>query len=136
METAGKPKGQGLKLAAMIGGATAMLAVLFFFAPEEYSFYPRCLLHTLTGLQCPGCGGLRAAHQLLHGNVVAAFHYNPLLVLLSPLLAVFFIATIGRETTARPVPRLFKHPAWIWVLVGLLVAYGIIRNLPLLRSGG
>ena len=119
----------------MIGGATALLAVLFFFAPDEYSFYPRCLLHTLTGLQCPGCGGLRAAHQLLHGNVVAAFHYNPLLVLLSPLLAAFVIAAVAREKTGRPVPRLFKHPAWIWVLVGLLVAYGIIRNLPLHRSG-
>jgi hypothetical protein len=135
METAGKAKGQGLKLAAIIGGATAMLAVLFFFAPDEYSFYPRCLLHTLTGLQCPGCGGLRAAHQLLHGNVAAAFHYNPLLVLLSPLLAAFVIAAIGRETTGRTVPRLFKHPVWIWVLVGLLIAYGIIRNLPLHRSG-
>ena len=135
METAGKAKGQSLKLAAMIGGATAMLAVLFFFAPDEYSFYPRCLLHTLTGLQCPGCGGLRAAHQLLHGHVAAAFHYNSLLVLLSPLLAAFVISAIGRETTGRPVPRLFKHPFWIWVLVGLLVAYGITRNLDFGRFG-
>ncbi len=119
----------------MIGGATAMAAVLFFFSPEEYAFYPRCLLHTLTGLQCPGCGGLRAAHQLLHGNVAAAFHYNPLLVLLSPLLAAFVIAMIGRETAGRQVPLLFKHQVWIWLLLGLLVVCGITRNLPLRRLG-
>jgi hypothetical protein len=37
--------------------------------------YPRCLLKVATGIDCPGCGGTRALHALLHGDVAGAFWY-------------------------------------------------------------
>jgi hypothetical protein len=52
--------------------------LLFFFNPAETRFYPRCMMKAVSGLDCPGCGGLRATHQLLHGNVREAFALNPL----------------------------------------------------------
>src|SRR3954447_20165 len=57
------------------------LAVLYWFNPAQFGFYPRCALYETTGLLCPGCGSLRAIHQLLHGHLAAAFQLNALLVL-------------------------------------------------------
>src|SRR5687767_5236276 len=73
-----------------IGCAAAAMAgvLLFFFNPAEHAFYPRCFLKMTTGLDCPGCGGLRATHQLLHGKVREAFALNPLFVVGLPIAAI------------------------------------------------
>lgn len=64
----------------LIGGAcTAGAALIFLFDPASSSFYPSCPLRALTGLLCPFCGGLRAAHALLHGRVLEAAALNPFL---------------------------------------------------------
>jgi hypothetical protein len=64
----------------LIGGACAAVAALiFFYDPAASSFYPSCPLRALTGLLCPFCGGLRAAHALLHGRVLEAAALNPFL---------------------------------------------------------
>jgi hypothetical protein len=64
----------------VIGGAVAgAAALIFFWDPAVTSFYPSCPLRALTGLLCPLCGGLRAAHALLHGHVLEAVALNPFL---------------------------------------------------------
>jgi Protein of unknown function (DUF2752) len=111
-------------------GSAGALVILYFFAPTQYAFYPRCLFHSLTGLSCPGCGSLRAIHNLLHGHWTAAFHYNPLLIALLPVLAGVLTSYLCRLITGREPFPVFKRPFWIWVLLGLLVAFTIVRNLP------
>lgn len=94
------------------------MAVLYFFDPAVNSHYPTCPLHSLTGLDCPTCGGLRAAHLLLHGHLRAAFAMNPLLFFALPVVALFLI----RPALARP--------RWVpWAGLGMLLAYFIWRNL-------
>ncbi|HXG48326.1 MAG TPA: DUF2752 domain-containing protein, partial [Methylomirabilota bacterium] len=75
-------------LVALALGASA-LVVLYSVPPQQSSLYPRCLLHQWTGWQCPGCGGLRAAHELLHGRVLQAFHLNALCVLALPIASLY-----------------------------------------------
>lgn len=104
--------------------------LLFFFPPEQHRFYPRCLLHTVTGLQCPGCGGLRAAHHLLHGEFAAAFQLNPLLVGLSPVLAAVLLAYSVRLATGRDWFGPFRRPGWLWLALVIVLMFGIARNLP------
>ena len=50
--------------AAIVLGAAVLGAgaVVFFFNPSTHGFYPVCLFHELTGLNCPGCGGTRAVY--------------------------------------------------------------------------
>jgi hypothetical protein len=115
--------------AATLSSGAVLLAVLFFFPPGQYGFYPRCLLHTLTGLQCPGCGGLRAVHQLLHGHVAAAFAYNPLFVLALPWLGGLAVWQSQRLLTGRPLVNPFRRPAIIWAVATLVVAFTVARNL-------
>jgi hypothetical protein len=72
--------------AFVVGGA-----LVYRFSPTEHSFYPRCLFHALTGLQCPGCGATRAFYQILHLHFREALHYNALFTVLAPLTLLWFV---------------------------------------------
>ena len=121
-----------LKLAGLVV-ALATVAVLFAFAPDRHWFYPRCGLYSLTGLQCPGCGSLRAIHQLLRGNLSLAFQLNPLFIVLTPVLALVFVWRCARAKFGYSVPNLFEKSFWLWLLVLISLVFGIARNLPALH---
>lgn len=117
-------------LAAVLGSAALVgLALLWRYPPQGQIFFPRCTFHQLTGLQCPGCGGLRATHALLHGNWIAAWQFNPLLVASLPVAAWTALAlVIERRTGLRlPSPLAFRH-LWI-VLLMVILGFSIFRNL-------
>src|SRR6266853_1383676 len=103
-----------LLIAAAALTVACLLAVLYFFSPEQYSFYPRCLLHSWTGLQCPGCGSLRAAHHLLHGQIGAAFRLNPLFVLSLAVGPMIVADLFLKRITGRDLLACFRRPFWIW----------------------
>jgi hypothetical protein len=104
-------------------------AVLFFFDPAEHDFYPVCLFHSLTGWNCPGCGGTRAAYELLHGHLLRALHDNALLVLgLAALMMWGGWLTVQRM---RRQPAALTVPAGVWWwLVIVTLAFTGLRNLP------
>ena len=68
--------------------AAAAAVVIFCFDPATAGFYPPCLFNTVLGTACPGCGSLRALHQLLHGNFAAAWELNRVLVIAMPLALI------------------------------------------------
>ena len=77
--------------ANLLAGAFVLGAALIYrFSPAEHTFYPRCLFHALTGLQCPGCGATRALYQLLHLHFRDALHYNALFTVLAPFALLWF----------------------------------------------
>jgi hypothetical protein len=117
-----------LFLLAGLLAALAGLAVLYFFDPATHGFYPLCPLYRMTGLQCPGCGGLRALHQLLHGHLGAAWRFNPLVIILLPVgLWLGLRECAGAWQTGRWPAAL--RPIHGWMVAAALVAFGILRNL-------
>ena len=125
-----------ISLVLAVAGLLAGVAVLYFFPPGQTWFYPRCVFHQVTGLDCPGCGGLRATHQLLHGHFRAAFALNPLLVVILPMLGWFAVAGAVKVATGRELSHPFRHPAWVWGLLALVVVFAIVRNLPASQLAG
>jgi hypothetical protein len=117
-------------LAAGCAGCAAA-GLLYAFPPEEGGIFPPCLFHTLTGWHCPGCGTARCLHSLLHGHVGQAVAYNLLTVIALP----FLLAWAGQWVVAavRGKPRPARHSrAWlIWALFAAIVAFWILRNVPL-----
>jgi hypothetical protein len=90
---------------AGVGGTSAALLfaafaiVLFVLDPATAGFYPPCLFRTVLGMRCPGCGSLRAVHQLLHGDLAAAWALNGPVVVALPLSALAdVIGVIARRT--------------------------------------
>ena len=104
--------------------------VLFSFDPAQNSFYPRCTIKQLTGLDCPGCGGLRATHQLLHGQVLAAFRLNPLFVTLAPLAAAWLAWAGVQIFRRRTFPEIPLTPRRVWLLVAVTLGFSVLRNMP------
>lgn len=107
-------------------------AVLFHFDPSSSHFYPRCILHEWTGLYCPGCGSTRALHAMLHLHLLTSFRFNPLMVLAVPFIAYRIARAALREFfPARFPPLRPARPRWIWLLLVGVIAFGILRNIPM-----
>ena len=117
---------RGVVLGAAVLGAGA---VLFFFNPSTHGFYPVCLFHELTGLNCPGCGGTRAAYQLLHGH---------LLQRAAGQRAVRSVArgaggarrVVRRAKNPQPARRAVFAAKVLWALLVVAVVFTVLRNLP------
>ena len=108
----------------------AAALVLFEFDPAHHSFYPRCPFHELTGLNCPGCGALRALHHLAHGELRVALHFNPLVVLAGPVI-VWGLMRNGRSVNCQSTsPDILHRPRVAWSVVWIVLIFGVVRNLP------
>jgi hypothetical protein len=113
----------------LVAAALGSGAVLFFFDPAKHGFYPICLFHTLTGLNCPGCGATRAAYQLLHGHLLHALHDNALFVLMLAALAARGAWFAVQKTRNRPVAFVVS-PVMLWGLLVTVFVFTVLRNLP------
>ena len=109
--------------------AILVLAVLFVFDPAKHVFYPRCLFHATTGWYCPGCGGLRGLHELLHGHWLAALRMNLLAFGFAPLLLLLGLSQWLRRGKPRRAAMVWSRPWFVWLLAGVVVAFGVLRNL-------
>lgn len=117
-------------MAAVTLGGLLAAAILFTVDPNEPGNYPTCPFLATTGFYCPGCGALRATHDLLRGDLSGALARNPLAVLAVPYLAIAF-ATWVLRVSGRPAPRSTSLPPWtIWALLGVVLAFGVLRNVP------
>lgn len=122
--------------------AAAIAAVMLrTFDPATSGIFPPCPVFYLTGWYCPGCGSLRALHQLLHGNLPAAWAMNPLTVLLLPFVCYGLASHAVRLFRGQALPQRFIPASWIRALGTVIVIFGIVRNLPfypfdLLAPGG
>lgn len=114
----------------MVAAATAAIVILDFFDPATSGLFPPCPVHYLTGWYCPGCGSLRALHQLLHGNLSAAWALNPLTVMLLPFLVYGIASYALNEIRGRHLPQLFLPALGIRALCAVIILFGIVRNIP------
>ena len=112
------------------GVALVSGGLLFAVNPAEHAIYPACWLYATTGWRCPGCGGLRATHELLHGYLAAAWLLNPLAVLLLPLYAWIGVDVVLTLFRGRGLPKPAPRPALIWLGAAGLLLFGVLRNLP------
>jgi hypothetical protein len=109
--------------------------------PASSGLFPPCPFLWLTGFYCPGCGSLRALHQLLHGNFAAAISFNPFAVLALPFVGYGAASRAAFLVRGRYLPHVLL-PAWIiWSLGCAVLLFGILRNIPaypfrLLAPGG
>ena len=116
---------------ALLGlAALPCLALVFARNPEEPGYYPPCVFYALTGLHCPGCGTLRGLHQLMHGNLLAAFGYNPYTMLALPIIGYAYLSALLPSLAGRRLPTVFLHPALIWGLLAAVLSFWALRNVP------
>ncbi len=115
-------------MAALVVAASA-ISMLALVNPAEPGHYPLCPFRMMTGLDCPGCGSLRALHDLATGHPMSALDHNALTVLAVPFMAFAWMAWLRRSVLGipRPAPR----PRWVVLgLLAVVVVWWVVRNLP------
>jgi len=92
--------------------------------PHRSNFlFPACPFQAATGLYCPGCGGLRMIHDVLHGDFAAAVVDNVVALIGLPLLLAWILL---RRRSGRP----WMTPISAAVIVTIAVSWTVVRNLP------
>lgn len=66
---------------------------------------PACGFRALTGEPCLTCGSTRLLEALLHGDLVGAFLWNPLVFLAGTAVALWSLLSTGRWLHGRPPLR-------------------------------
>ena len=109
--------------------ALALLAgVYLLFDPAETAWMPKCPVHVLTGFDCPGCGSQRAFHALLNGDFEGMVRANALLVIFFPFILLTGVAELNKKRWPC-LYRAISQPAVIYSLLGLVIAWTILRNI-------
>ncbi|MCX4639709.1 DUF2752 domain-containing protein [Streptomyces sp. RPA4-5] len=88
-----------------------------------------CPFKWITGLLCPLCGGTRMAYDLMHGEVVTAFHDNAVLLTLGgPVVAYAVVRWLVAGLRGRVYrPRLSGRGNA--VVLGIAAVWMLARNL-------
>lgn len=115
--------------AATALAAAAAAAYVAVVDPGEPGHYPTCPFLSATGLFCPGCGGLRCAHALVHGDVPAALALNAFAVAMVPLIVGIWLRWTVRSFRGRPRTTA-ADPRLIRLLVAAIAVFAVVRNLP------
>jgi Protein of unknown function (DUF2752) len=116
-----------LGVAAAAGAATVFVSAV---DPNEPGHYPTCPFLMLTGLYCPGCGGLRTVYALAHGDPVTALGLNPFVVVLVPVLVALWGRWVLRSWRGASFNGKSIHTAYIWIFLALMIAFWVARNVP------
>ena len=130
--------------AALAGAvlSVALAGALYLYYHDPYQYPLPCVFYFLTGLYCPGCGAGRASYSLLHGQILDAFSYNPLMTILLPFIGLYVVAR-GMDwviSGENHVDGRISVRLLVAVLI-LIFVYGVLRNIPtfpfeLLAPGG
>ncbi|MEU6675414.1 DUF2752 domain-containing protein [Streptomyces sp. NPDC046925] len=113
----------------VLGSVIAAFAYVGTVDPNEPGHYPTCPLLQLTGVYCPGCGGLRSAHAFVHGDLATALGANALAVAGYGLFAVVWTLWALRAARGRR-PRIELGPLQLYGIGVLIAVFTLVRNLP------
>ncbi len=117
-----------LQSLVVLGAATVAVHLRDPHVSGSWGFCPSRLLF---GIDCPGCGGLRAVNDLTHGDLAGASSSNLAFVVALPFIVVALGLWTARARGGRPyrIPARAVRPL-TWATVVLLVVFTVLRNVP------
>ena len=93
-----------------------------------------CPFKLITGWDCPLCGGTRMGAVLMHGDLPAAFHDNPLALIGLTGLGLGWLVLLAQRAgiVKGRLPALSRRWRRILALAAVVVvlAFSVARNLP------
>lgn len=117
-------------LLLVVAGLVMLVLGFIYYAldPSTSDAFPRCSFLSLTGYKCPGCGGQRAVHALLNGDVAGAFRFNALLMIAVPWMGLCLFAESRRTRNPRLYARL-NLELLMSLFLALTLSWWLLRNI-------
>ncbi|OHD14205.1 MAG: hypothetical protein A2Y41_05470 [Spirochaetes bacterium GWB1_36_13] len=97
--------------------------------PGRSVFYPPCPFYHFTRLYCPGCGTGRALHSLANLEILKAFSFNILTVLLTPFLLFSFFRFLYYYFRNTQKPEIHFSGKAVWIFFVIVILFWILRNI-------
>lgn len=122
-----------LERVSAAAGALTMVAgsaAVWYFDPAKVSFFPACLLLSVTGFACPGCGLTRGFHELFHGRLIPALDFNLLVPVWAIIFGYLWVSLLMLALRGKGLPMWMKEPKFLWAFMSVLVTFGVLRNIP------
>jgi Protein of unknown function (DUF2752) len=117
-----------LAVGAVVAAATAAVAIRDPHVPGSWGVCPWLVL---TGTYCPGCGGLRAVHDLTHLHIVDALSSNAVVVMGCVLAVAGWAVWLGAAWRGRTGDwSRWVKPWMAYACVTALLLFSVLRNLP------
>ena len=110
--------------------AVCFLCMLAFKHPSDYGVIPSCPFHSGTGFLCPGCGSMRATHYFITGHIATSLHYNPLVLIVLPLVAYLSLKWFCEIFLHKELPFPYQTTVY-WAIAVIFIVFFIARNIPL-----
>ncbi|MDP9039370.1 MAG: DUF2752 domain-containing protein [Acidobacteriota bacterium] len=104
-------------------------ASLIRWPPGSSLWYPVCPFAQYLHLLCPGCGATRALSALLRGHLREAWAWNPLFVVVSPLLFANALRWWLRAFNRTESGWLAAPHEVRVALLGVAAVFTVVRNL-------
>lgn len=122
------------RIAVYIAAPLVLALLLFLYArfnPEGNPIFPKCVVYSLTGLKCPGCGSQRAIHHILNGEIASAWRMNQLLIVSIPYVLLGFAVEVlqHRYGWAVTIRRRLYGVVAIWTVFATIIAFTVLRNI-------
>lgn len=115
----------------IIAGSILTISAIFIYYiidPSEIIWMPKCIFKLMTGYDCPACGGQRAIHAFLHGDISEALHYNLFLIVSLPYFFGVLYTTISKSKVSTILYKYIQHKYTILGYATLFIIWWIARN--------
>ena len=88
-----------------------------------------CILYSLTGAYCPGCGGTRAVQFLFQGRLLKALIYHPLVFYTALVGGWFMLSQTVERLSRHKLPIGMKyHDNYLWAAIIIVIVNFILKN--------
>lgn len=108
-----------------------LFVIIFFIVKSNYIYNisPSCFFKENFDIYCPSCGGTRCIINLINGNILDAFLYNPFIfIIIIYLFCLNIIYIINTVFDKNILKCLHPKPYFIILFVLIWIVFTIYKN--------
>lgn len=109
--------------------AVAVIIIYYNFNPADSGWVFQCPSKLVAGYDCPACGAQRALHAGLHGDISAAWHFNPFLFIGLPYLLLVLWGSFAFLPGQRTACRIAHNRVLAYGYIASFFIWWVVRNL-------
>lgn len=106
----------------------AVGALYYFLLRDSLPGVP-CIMSTVIGLYCPGCGGTRALDALVHGRILLAVWYHPLIPYAAVIMGGFMLTQGLHRLGLKRIRGWRFHNWYLYGAIVIVAVNFLIKNL-------